>query len=86
MKEKVRKQYFYGVKKIIKSKINSGNVVTAINIRVVAVIRYSAGLIKWTKDELRTIDTKTRKTMTMQRALHPPADDSTYPEIMVEVE
>ena len=32
------------------------NVVTAINSRAVAETKYSAGLIKWTKDKLRTID------------------------------
>ena len=46
----------------------------AINSRAVAVIRYSGGLIKWTKDELRTINRKTKKTMTMHRVLHPHAD------------
>ena len=44
------------------------------NLRDVSVIRYSAGLIKWIKDKLRTIDRKTRKTMTMHRALHPQVD------------
>ena len=74
MKEKVTKEYFRRVKKILKSKLNSGNVVRAINSRAVAFIRYGAGLIKWTKDELKNIDRKTRKTMTMHRALHPQAD------------
>ena len=46
----------------------------AINSRAVAVKRYSGGLIKWTKDELRTINRKTKKTMTMHRVLHPQAD------------
>ena len=35
--------------------------------------RYSAGLVKWTKDEVRTKDRKTRETMAMHRALHPRA-------------
>ena len=38
------------------------------------MIRYSAGLIKWIKVKLRTRDRKTRKTVTMCRALHLPAD------------
>ena len=74
MKEKVRK-YFHGMKKILKPKLNSGNVVTVINSRAVAVIRYSAGLIKWTKDDkLQTINRNTRKIMMIHRALHPQAD------------
>ena len=51
---------------------------TAINSRAVAMMRwYSAGLIKKTKDELRKIDRKTRKTMKMHKALHPQADVDT---------
>ena len=74
MKEKSRKEYFCRINKILKSKLNSGNVVTVINSRAVTVIRYKAGLIEWTQDELRTIDRKTRKIMTMHRVLHPQAD------------
>ena len=74
MKEKVRKEYCCRIKKILKSNLNSGNVVTAITSRAIAVIRYSAGLIKWTKDELRTIDKKNWKTKKMHRALHPQDD------------
>ena len=74
MKENIRKNFFCRIKKTLKSKLNSGNVVTVMNLRDVSVIRYSAGLIKWIKDKLRTIDRKTRKTMTMHRALHPQVD------------
>ena len=74
MKEKVRKEYFRRIKKILRSKLISGNVATAINSNAIAVINYSAGLIKWTKGELRTIDTNTRKAMTTHRALHPQTD------------
>lgn len=38
------------------------------------MIRCRCGLIEWTKDKLRTMDKKTRKTMTVHRALHPQAD------------
>ena len=38
------------------------------------MIRCGCGLIEWTKDKLRTIDKKTRKTMTIHGALHPQAD------------
>ena len=62
MKGKNRKEYFRGIKKSLKSKLNSGNVVKTINsIKAVALIRYGNGLIKWTKSELRTIDKKTKK-------------------------
>ena len=88
MKEKVKKEYFFRVKKILKSKLNSSSVVTVVYSWAVVVIRCSAGLIKWTKDKLRIIDRKTRKTMKMHRALHTQLMliDFTYPETMVEEE
>ena len=74
MKENVTKEYYRRVRKILKSKLNGGNVINAINTRAVAIIRYGAGIIKWTKEELRNVDRKTRKLMNMHRALHPQAD------------
>ena len=55
MTEKVRKEYFRRIKKTLKAKLKYCDVATAINSRAIAVIRYSAGLIKWTKHELRSI-------------------------------
>ena len=46
-----------------------GNLLKSINSRAVAVISYGAGIIKWTKEKLKTIDRKTRKMMAMRRAL-----------------
>ena len=37
-------------------------------------MRYGAGIIDWTMDELRVIDRKTRKIMTMNRMYHPQSD------------
>ena len=42
IKEKVRKEYFYSIKKILKSKLNSGNIAKVINSRTVAVMKYGA--------------------------------------------
>ena len=38
---------------------------------VIIIIRYAGGIINWTKKELRNLDTRTRKTLTMNRALNP---------------
>ena len=65
IKEKMRKEYFRSIKEIQKTKLNSGDALKENNSRPVALIGHVAGLIKWTKDEFRTIDRKTRKTMTM---------------------
>ena len=74
MKEVICKEYFRRIRKILKSKLNGGNVVNAMNSRAVSIIRYSAGIVEWTKDELRKLDRKTRKLLTINRAFHPQAD------------
>lgn len=74
MKEVICKEYFRRIRKILKSKLNGGNVVNAMNSRAVSIIRYSAGIVEWTKDELRKLDGKTRKLLTINRAFHPQAD------------
>ncbi len=74
MKESVRKQYFDRTRKILKSKLNAGNTVKAMNTWAVSLVRYSAGIIKWNTEELQTMDRKTRKLMTAHGALHPKAD------------
>ena len=51
-------------------KLNGGNTIGAINSRSVSLVRYSAGILKWTKDELKVMDRKMRKIMTMNRMYH----------------
>ena len=48
--------------------------IKAINTRAVSVVRYGAGNIDWRKNELKEVDRKTRKLLTIYRALHPQAD------------
>ena len=74
MKEIVSREYIRRVKKILGSKLNGGNTISAINSRAVSVIRYGAGIIEWTKAELHKLDQKTRKVLTMNGAHHPKAD------------
>jgi high-affinity nickel permease len=56
---------------VLKSKLNGRNKIMAMNTWAVALLRYGAGVLKWTKDEIAAIDRKTRKLMTMYGALHP---------------
>ncbi|XP_063599498.1 uncharacterized protein LOC134775819 [Penaeus indicus] len=74
MKKNIKNEYLRRIGKILKSKLNGGNIITAINSRAVAVVRYSAGIVKWTKEEMRKMDRKTRKFLTINRCLHPQAD------------
>ena len=50
---------------------------TEINAWTVAVFRYEAGIFQWKESELKDVDRKSRKTMTMYIALHPKSDVDT---------
>ena len=71
MKQKTRKEYLDRVRKVMKSKLNGGNVIKAINTWAIPLIRYGAGIIDWTKNEIDEIDRKTRKMLNMYGGLHP---------------
>ena len=70
MKEKIKKEYKRRVRKVLETKLNGNNLIKAINIWAVAVIRYSAPFLDWNKDELLALDRRTRKLMTHPK-LHP---------------
>ena len=71
IKGKVSKDYLRCVRKLGKSKLNDRNLIQEINTWVVSLVRYAGSIINWTKKELRDLDTRTRKTLTMNRALNP---------------
>ena len=69
MKEKITKEYKRRQRLILKSKLNGRNKVTVINTWAVAIFRYGAGIIHWKASELKDLDRKSRKTMTMYGGL-----------------
>lgn len=74
IKEELKKEYFKRVRKILKSQLNSKNKMTAIGALGTPVIQYSFGIINWRVNEIKLIDTKTRKLLTAHGMLHPRAD------------
>ena len=74
MKSQLEKEYVRRLRKILKSKLNSGNLVTAINTWAVSLVRYGAGVIEWTQQELENIDRGTRKMMHLYGAIHSTAN------------
>ena len=74
MKDKFRNEYFRRAKLILKSKLNGRNKIMALNTWAVSILRYGAGIFKWNKNELREMDRKTRKFMTMNKEYHPRSD------------
>ncbi|XP_063600620.1 uncharacterized protein LOC134776797 [Penaeus indicus] len=74
IKENVRKEYIRRVKKILKSKLNSRNTITAIIARAVSIIRYTARIVGWKTDELQSLDRRTRKLLTTYNMFHSKGD------------
>ena len=64
---------------ILKSKLNAKNKITATGALAVRVLRCSFGIINWRFEEIRKIDRKTRKVLTMYKIHHSKADtDGVY--------
>jgi len=74
MKEKVRREYYRRVRLVLQSELNGANKIQAINTLAVPVVTYSFNVINWKLSELRRLDSKTRKYLTMNRMHHPRAD------------
>ena len=71
MKEKILKEYLRITRKLLETKLNCRNLIKGINTWVVPLVRYSGPFLKWTRDELKQMDQRRRKLMTMHKALHP---------------
>ena len=74
MKLNISKEYIRRLRKILKSKLNDGNLVRGVNAWAVSLLRYSAAFVSWRKSELQAIDRKTRKLFTIYGALYPKSD------------
>ena len=73
MKKQIKTEYKRRVRKVLGSHLNAGNTMQAINVWAVSAFRYSAGIVDWTKAELKEVDTETRKLLTLHKAHHPRA-------------
>ena len=65
MKARIKEEYLRRVKLLAKSKLYARNLIDGINCWAIGVVRYSGGILDWTKGELRQMDVKTRKILTM---------------------
>ena len=74
MKLNGSREYIRRLRKVLKSKLNGGNLVRRVNTWAVYLLRYSAAFFSWRKSELEAIDRKTRKLFTIYGALHPKSD------------
>ena len=74
MKDKIQKEYFRRTRKLFETKLSSRNFIKGINTWAVPLVRYSGPYLKWTRDELKQMDQRTRKLMTMHKVIHPRDD------------
>ena len=65
MKDKIRREYLRRTRKLLETKLSSRNLIKGINTWAMPLVRYSGPFLKWTRDELKQMDQRTRKLMTM---------------------
>ena len=63
MKQHLSREYRRWVRKILSTQLYGNHTIQAVNSFAVPLLRYSAGLIHWTKEELYQLDVGTRKLM-----------------------
>ena len=68
--DNIRKEYFKRLRATLKSKLNAKHVFQVINTWLVPTVRYSVGIIEWTKEEATEIDPKARKVIIMYDGIH----------------
>ena len=71
MKDKVKKDYYRRVRKMLEIKLNSGDVFNAINTWAVSVVNYFAAFLEWSRLQLEEIDRRTRSLLTIYDGFHP---------------
>ena len=67
MKDTIRKEYLRRTRKLLETKLSCRNLIKGINIWAVSPVRYSGPFLKWTREELKQMDQRTRKVMTMHK-------------------
>lgn len=54
--------------------LNSGTIISAVNLQAVSATRYGVGIMDWTLEELRSVGANTRKMFITSRLSHPRGD------------
>jgi hypothetical protein len=74
MKDRLKQEYNTRLGMVLKTEPNARNKITAIGALAVPVLKYNFGTINWRLEEIKQIDRKTRKKLTMYEMHHPKAD------------
>ena len=70
-KQKIKKWYFSRTRKLLEAKLHSRSIIKVITTWAVSFEWLSGSFLKWKRKELRQMDHRTRKPMTMYKTLHP---------------
>ena len=73
-KEKLKKEYLRRLRLVLDTELSAKNKIQGIGALAVPVLRYSFGIINWRQEELRKLDTKTRKLLTIHGQQYPKAE------------
>ena len=74
MKIKIQKEYLRRTRKLLVTKISRRKLIKGIKTWAGLLVRYPGPFLKRTRNELKQMDKRTRKLMTMHKALHPRDD------------
>ena len=69
MKDLLSVEYKSRVRKLLRTRLFSRNLITAINVLVVSLMRCSGEIIKWSQEVLNKLDARTRKLMGMHGSI-----------------
>ena len=67
MKDKIKKRISQKNKKLLETEISSRDHIKGITTWAVTLVRYSGPFVKWTREELKQMNQRTRKLMTMNK-------------------
>jgi hypothetical protein len=73
-KERLKKEYLRRLRLVWNTELSAKNKIQVVGELAVPVLRYSFGIINWRQEELRKLDRKTRKLLTIHGQHHPKAD------------
>ena len=74
IKGTIRKEYLRRTRKLLETKLSCRNLIKGINTWAMPLVRNSGPFLKWTREKLKQMDQRTKKLMTMHKALHPRDD------------
>lgn len=74
MKENIRKECSRQIRAVLVTKLNVKYKLEATNLLAIPVITYNFNIINWNLEDVRLMDRKIRKLMTLGKMHHPKAD------------